>query len=140
MLSDVAAVQGYYLYAYTFLDDLQFIRSPEEVFVDDDASRLNDVIEAVKKRFRDGGWEGDGDVGILWLPPFVDAGVEDTWGTYVWHVKQSNNGISFLASSHPLEFRRLAGQNTGKDVARPRGRPVNIVQTDVIWRVSSSLM
>lgn len=41
----------------------------------------------------------------------LDVGVEDTWGTYVWHVKQSNNGTSWLASETSLDFRRLRQQN-----------------------------
>lgn len=134
MLPEASIVHGYYVYEYTFLDDLQFIRPPEEVFADYDYVRLKTVIEAVKKRFLDAGWEGDGDIGILWLPPFVDAGIEDTWGTYIWHVKQSNNGISFLASSYPLEFARLAEQNARYDeFTKPRGRPVNIVESGVTY-------
>jgi hypothetical protein len=39
------------------------------------------------------------------------VGIEDTWGTYVWHVKQSNNGTSWIASRSPLEFARLKSQN-----------------------------
>jgi hypothetical protein len=31
--------------------------------------------------------------------------------TYVWHVKQSNNGISSVASDSPLNFARIKGQN-----------------------------
>jgi hypothetical protein len=132
MLPEASIVQGYYVYEYTFLDDLQFIKSPEEVFAYYDPARLKTVIEAVEKRFLDAGWEGDGAIGILWLPPFVDAGIEDTHGTYIWHVKQSNNGISFLASLYPLEFARLAEQNARYDeLAKLRGRPVNIVETGV---------
>jgi len=132
MLPETSLIQGYYVYEYTFLDDLQFIKPPEEVFAYEDPIRRNVVIDTVKKRFLDAGWEGDGDIGILWLPPFVDAGVEDTWGTYIWHVKQSNNGISFLASSYPLDFARLAEQNRDySEIAKLPGRPVNIVETGV---------
>ncbi|HEY7157929.1 MAG TPA: hypothetical protein VH575_28485 [Gemmataceae bacterium] len=132
MLPEASVIHGYYVYEYTFLDDLQFIKPPGDVFAFEDPVRLNQVTEAVKKKFLDAGWEGDGDIGILWLPPFVDAGVEDTWGTYIWHVKQSNNGISFLASSYPLEFARLAEQNRNiGEITKPRGRPVNIVETGV---------
>jgi hypothetical protein len=132
MLPGASVIQGYFVYEYTFLDDLQFIKPPEEVFAYEEPVQLNAVTEAVKKKFLDAGWEGDGDIGILWLPPFVDAGVEDTCGTYIWHVKQSNNGISFLASSYPLEFARLAEQNRDYgEITKPRGRPVNIVETGV---------
>ena len=132
MLPDSSIVHAYYVYEYTFLDDLRFIKAPEDVFFHDDKDQLNAVVEAVKKKFLNAGWEGDGEIGILWLPPFVDAGIEDTWGTYLWHVKQSNNGISFLASPYPLEFPRLAQQNaTYDETGEPRGRPINIVETGV---------
>lgn len=132
MLPEASVIQGYYVYEYTFLDDLQFIKPPQEVFAYEDPVHIDAVTEAVKKKFLDAGWEGDGDIGVLWLPPFVDVGVEDTWGTYIWHVKQSNNGISFLASSYPLDFARLAEQNRDYgEIAKPRGRPVNIIETSV---------
>lgn len=132
MLPQSSVIQGYYVYEYTFLDDLQFVKVPEQIFCHEHGGQLDAVVQAVKQRFLDAGWEGDGDIGILWLPPFVDAGVEDTWGTYVWHVKQSNNGISFLASPYPLEFDRLAQQNANyEEVAKRRGRPVNIIETGV---------
>lgn len=132
MISNASEIQSYHVYEYTFLDELQFIKPPGEVYKYEDSVQLNIVIEAIKKKFSDAGWEGDGDIGILWLPPFVDAGIEDTWGTYIWHVKQSNNGISFLACTDPLMFARLAQQNGdfGK-INKPYGRAVNIVDTGV---------
>jgi len=62
------------------LDDLTFIRKPADV--DRDWRRslpfpaiedLDGTIEAVKRRFLQEGWEGDGEIGIIWIPPFVDA-------------------------------------------------------------------
>lgn len=132
MLPEASVIQAYYTYEYTFLDDLQFIKAPEDASTDEDPDRISDVVEAVRRKFLEVGWEGDGEIGILWLPPFVEAGVEDTWGTYVWHVKQSNNGISFLASPYPLEFPRLAEQNRAFEEAPARqGRAINIVETGV---------
>lgn len=132
MLPEASVIQDYFVYKYTFLDDLQFIKPPEEVFAYEDPVQLNAVTEAVNKKFLDAGWEGDGDIGILWLPPFVDAGVEDTWGRYIWHEKQTNDGISFLANSYPLEFARLAEQNRDYgEISKPRGNPINIVETGV---------
>jgi hypothetical protein len=100
------------VYQYHFLDDLSFVRKPEEVFDESKQSDLDAYIDKVRQHFKDAGWEGDGKIGIIWLPPFVDAGgVEDTWGTYIWHVKQSNNGTSWLASDAALDFDRLGEQN-----------------------------
>lgn len=44
---------------------------------------------------------------MLWLPPFVGAGEKDNFGCYVLHVKQRNDGISWLASPVTLPFHRL---------------------------------
>jgi hypothetical protein len=100
------------VYQYQFLDDLSFVRKPEEVFDESKQTDLDAYIDKVRQHFKDAGWEGDGQIGIIWLPPFVDAGgVEDTWGTYIWHVKQSNNGTSWLASDAGLDFGRLGEQN-----------------------------
>lgn len=52
--------------------------------------------DEVAKAFVKNGWEGDGTLMCLWIPPFIDYKIEDTFGTYIWHVKQSNDGISFL--------------------------------------------
>ncbi len=53
----------------------------------------------VARLFRQAGWEGDGRIGLIWIPPFVIKN-SDTWGELVWHVKQRNNGSSFIAVSN----------------------------------------
>jgi hypothetical protein len=100
-----------HVYHYQFIDSLNAIRRPEDVFADSGGTPLADRLERVKKAFSAAGWEGDGDIGVIWIPPFVDVGVEDTWGTYLWHVKQANNGTSWIASEYPLPFKRLDRQN-----------------------------
>ncbi len=110
-LGDIEDVSAITVCNYQFLDDLSFIRRPEDVF-DAPKAALDKYVDAVKERFKQAGWEGDGEVGILWLPPFVGVGVEDTWGSYIWHVKQSNNGLSWLAGdSDLLTLDRLREQN-----------------------------
>ena len=96
-------INKWYVYSYCFIDDLTFIQNPIDVneqwknnspFLG--INKLNEIIELVKNRFAEEGWEGDGEIGLMWLPPFIDIGIEDTHGTYIWHVKQQNNGISWL--------------------------------------------
>lgn len=77
---------------YQFIDNLQHIIPPKQIFED---SEYELIAEKVCKAFYDAGWEGDGDLGLIWLPPFLFEN-GDTFGEYVWHVKQDNNGISFL--------------------------------------------
>lgn len=133
MQKHLKRIQGYTVYQYTFLDDLSFIRSPAEYIAATSIFSLerlsaDEIVAVVRHRFLAAGWEGDGEIGVLWLPPFVGVGVEDTWGTYVWHVKQGNNGISFLLSPVSLDFARLASQNEEFRPHRERGTPVSIVR------------
>jgi len=109
MLPTKETIKGYHVYTYTFLDDLSCIKNPYDYFglEPKDKEKIDDAIHLIKERFLEYVWKGDGTIGIIWLPPFVDVGVEDTWGTYIWHVKQSNNGISFLTCDYPLDFERL---------------------------------
>lgn len=34
---------------------------------------------------------------LFGFPPFIETGFESDMGSLIWHVKQSNNGTSFLA-------------------------------------------
>jgi len=106
----------FFVYSYQHLDDLGFLRAPATVFAEHYVSdQLDAWTEAIRVVLRDAGWEGDGDLQIMWFPPFVDVGMEDTYGTYAWVVKQNNNGTSWLAS--PVETRaglpRLRSQALG---------------------------
>lgn len=119
-----------YVYQYHFLDDLSFVKDPREadVFAEKDNESLTEMLAAVRECFLCAGWEGDGEIGVIWLPPFVDVGIEDTWGNYIWHVKQSNNGTSWLASRAPLDFRRLRAHNESS-LWRTH-RPVSLVYSE----------
>jgi hypothetical protein len=135
MLPTEETIRSYHIYMYTFLDDLSCIKNPYDYFKFESKEKIDDAIHLIKERFLEYGWEGDGDIGIIWLPPFVDVGVEDTWGTYIWHIKQSNNGISFLACDQPLDFKRLREQNEEFEVSYAKKGliPVSIIQTCVDW-------
>ena len=65
------------------------------------------VITAVEIRFKQLNWDGDGEMQIMWLPPFVGAGPHDWFGCYALHVKQTDDGISWIASPSVLPFHRL---------------------------------
>jgi hypothetical protein len=112
-------LNDWYVYSYCFLDDLTFIRKPAKVNKDWQKNlpffgieNLDRTIETVKQRFLQEGWEGDGEIGLIWLPPFVDIG-SDNFGTYIWHVKQQNNGVSCLLSPEKLNFKRIENRILG---------------------------
>ena len=50
----------------------------------------------VARAFVRNGWEGDGTLMCLWIPPFIDYKIEHGFGRYILHVKQWSNGTSFL--------------------------------------------
>ena len=101
-------VDEYEVYQYQHVDCLEFMPSAEAV-LQNVPNRIQ-VLEAVHRKLRASGWEGDGEIRMMWIPPFVGAGVEDTWGLAVWFVKQYNNGTAFMASPVSLPFSRLLEQ------------------------------
>ncbi|MGA7568986.1 MAG: hypothetical protein WBW53_23230 [Terriglobales bacterium] len=58
---------------YQFLDDLSFIRNPADVYKSE-KGELKQFIVALRTQFKKAGWEGDGEIGVIWLPPFVGCG------------------------------------------------------------------
>lgn len=98
-----------FVYSYHFIDDrLFFLNARETLGGFPDGYAIIDEAEKLLKRH---GWEGDGTLELLWLPPFMGVGVEDTYGVVCFHVKQSNNGTSWFASKYALPFESLEPHN-----------------------------
>lgn len=117
MFGELSEIGKYFVYQYHFLDDLSFLRSPKEVlYLEHGAPSVEDWVAKVGELFRAHGWEGDGEIQVMWFPPFVPVGVEDTHGTYAWVVKQDNNGTAYIASADALPFQRLLAQNGDRPV------------------------
>jgi hypothetical protein len=57
------------VYQYQHIDDLSFILRPSQI---DEMVGLAPQVE-IEEVFRQHGWEGDGQVGVLWFPPFVSG-------------------------------------------------------------------
>jgi hypothetical protein len=96
----------FHSYHYEWIDNLHFLLNPKAVLGD----RAKSYIEAAKVVFREMDWEGDGDIQLLWLPPFVfpTSSEVSPEGVIIWHVKQMEDGISFLLSPVALPFKQLA--------------------------------
>jgi hypothetical protein len=107
----------YYIVDYQHIDDFRCIRplseaigeglfdstSSQERKAEEDALRaeLTDL-------FTNAGWEGDGEINCIFIPPcFTDWG--DTWCQTVYHVKQSNDGTSWLAVPRNLRLQLPEG-------------------------------
>jgi hypothetical protein len=105
-------VRNYHFYAYEYLDDLSFMRSATDYF--DCWTSGAAVVAAVAEKFKQLGWAGDGEFQVFWLPPFAGAGNHDFVGAYCIHVKQNDDGISWIASPVTLPFHRLFQPDSSK--------------------------
>lgn len=107
LLDNPQQLQSYYVYTYEHIDILSFLPIAKDLL--GNYSGYNGLIYEVEQLFRRNGWEGDGMIRLMWFPPFLKIGIEDTWGTLAWFVKQDNNGTSFIAS--PVSIPYLVVQN-----------------------------
>ncbi len=64
--------------------------------------RVKEEVVIAKELFTNAGWEGDGTMRIMWIPPFIKGGTSDTWGDFAYFIKQSNNGICYVCTHHPI--------------------------------------
>ncbi len=99
------ALETFHVYGYEWIDNLHFVL-PAQSFVTDPTAYLG----VARKRFLEAGWDGDGDIGVLWLPPFVFPMTlrVPPVGVAVWHVKQIEDGTSWLLSPIELPFEGFA--------------------------------
>ncbi len=109
-LAYLAETQKVDVYIYEWIDLLDFCRP---IQVTDYAEWYDFIL----KQMYEAGWEGDGELSELWIPPFalgqllaepIDQGYNlfehGTDGLIVWHVKQQSDGLSFIASIKPLHL------------------------------------
>lgn len=101
------AIWTFEVYGYEWIDDLWFTHPPSDFLGD----RAGEYVAVARQRFLQAGWEGDGEIVLLWIPPFVfplEPSVAPE-GVVVWHVKQDEDGVSFLLSPVKLPFDEFAG-------------------------------
>lgn len=101
-LDNPELVRNFNVYEYEHIDVLDFMPSADDVL--GGCQGYNELLNEVKNKLRENGWEGDGIIQLLWIPPFCISPYGDTYGTIVWHVKQENNGTSFICSQDELTF------------------------------------
>jgi len=101
-------LRKFHSYGYEYIDNRHFALSPERVLGDHQARAY---IEEAKRLFLEMGWAGDGSIELFWLPPFVfpmSFHIPPV-GVVVWHVKQDEDGLSFLLSPIALPFEEFSG-------------------------------
>jgi hypothetical protein len=107
LLYPPARLLDFHCYIYEWIDELGFIKHPADLT--DDWRDYDVVARGVFEKHR---WRGDGEIGVMWIPPFAIAGIAtsgpdeymelfpDGWskGLILWHVKQAEDGLSFILS------------------------------------------
>jgi hypothetical protein len=97
----------YYAVGYEHIDDTCAFRPLTEAF-DGDAHPIDvdNLRNALGSLFKDAGWEGDGEIECFFIPPcFVAPDQADDYSVTLYHVKQSNNGTSYIALPRGMTFR-----------------------------------
>jgi len=93
-------LRSFIVYMYEWIDNLNFTIAPEDCL-----GNANEYISIAKELFLEAGWEGDGQIELMWIPPFMlkrEPTENYTYGVTIWHVKQLEDGISWLLS--PIEI------------------------------------
>lgn len=101
------ALRSFFVYGFEWIDNLLFLQNPKSFL----GSRAMEYETIARERFAACGWQGDGDIQLLWLPSFVFPlilNIQPT-GVTVWHVKQVEDGVSFLLSPIELPFPEFSG-------------------------------
>jgi hypothetical protein len=101
------AMRTFQVYIYEWIDLLWFTRPPAEFLGD----RSPEYVQVAHDRFIEAGWYGDGKIVLIWIPPFVfpHEPPVSPLGLVVWHVKQEEDGLSFLLSPSVLPFDEFRG-------------------------------
>lgn len=97
--------EDYYVVDFHHIDDPRCFRPLSEAVCDphfnepesaDSHQREIALRTELASLFIDAGWEGDGEINCIFVPPCLFDG-KDGWCGIVYHVKQINNGTSWLA-------------------------------------------
>jgi hypothetical protein len=99
----MANIREVYVRDYHHIDWWHGITESEKLADLVEQNLLPCTQENARKAFLEAGWEGDGTIMAIWIPPFV-FDEPDTVGALIWHVKQSNNGTSWLCADYPYQF------------------------------------
>lgn len=100
-------MNGFHVYSFEHDDDLRGwvpidkFRTPNWSKEGAEEPLAPEYIASLRAALTSCGWEGDGQLGGMMVPPFFSSEGYGTWFP-IFHVKQSNNGTSWIASEVPL--------------------------------------
>jgi hypothetical protein len=98
-LSSPRKAKDWYVYECHHIDDMAGFLDAEKTF--GDKIGIHALFNIIRAQMIIRGWEGDGDLELCWLPPFCLRN-SGTIGGIIWHVKQANNGTSYIVSEYRL--------------------------------------
>ncbi len=85
---------------FHFIDDWRCISSLKDSHINGEpelsSQEVDQKRELLSQLFLEAGWEGDGNINCIFLAPCF-AGRDDGHCEIIYHVKQDNNGTSWLA-------------------------------------------
>lgn len=93
-------LKSFYQYMYEWIDNLNFTLNPSEIL-----ENASEYIDFASSLFLEMGWDGVGDIQLMWIPPFMlntQSNIDDYLGITIWHVKQEEDGFSWILS--PIEL------------------------------------
>lgn len=102
------SISQYFVYEYPHLDDLRYMANAALLL--EPGQPQEEVIDTIGELFLQRGWDGEGLIQAMWLPPFVCPEGNDE-GVLIYHVQQSPDGPSLLASPVELPFDFFREQN-----------------------------
>jgi hypothetical protein len=95
-------LRTYKVSSYEWIDNLCFTLKVSEC-----VPNAENYISIAKELFLNAGWHGDGEIELIWLPPFIFKADyhHDVFckGVVVWHVKQLEDGTSWLLYPQEIE-------------------------------------
>ncbi len=89
-------LRNFNLFIHEYIDNLHFTLP-----VSDFLPNADEYVAVAEELFREAGWDGDGEVRLMWIPPFMISSFtdrEEALGVTVWYVKQFEDGIAWLLS------------------------------------------
>lgn len=89
----------FHAYMFEWIDNLNFTLDPCDVLSD-----ANSYIDTAKHLFSEMGWDGNGQIRLMWIPPFMFGSKCNipSVGITIWHVKQQEDGLSWILSPTKL--------------------------------------
>jgi len=97
-------IHGFFIYSYGHNDGMKGW-TPLECF-EDARYRSPEFLEKLTSALKLCGWEGDGPLEGMMLPPFFSSERDTRWFP-VFHARQKSDGVSWIACERPLSFENL---------------------------------